>query len=66
MFRFGFRVQVPGNKALVLDPKISGPLALVAQTSLLKVGGAWIDLHTFDLKPHSYTSTLETSPHLKV
>jgi hypothetical protein len=30
--------QRRGKKALVLDPKLSGPLSLVAQTSLLKVG----------------------------
>ncbi|CAM6126841.1 unnamed protein product [Calypogeia fissa] len=30
---------VPGKKVLVLDPKISGPLALIAQPSLLKEHG---------------------------
>lgn len=30
-------LQVRGKKVLVLDPKLSGPLALVAQPSLLKV-----------------------------
>lgn len=35
--RFPLWRQVPGRKALVLDPKLSGPLALVVQTSLLKV-----------------------------
>jgi hypothetical protein len=30
-------MQRRGKKALVLDPKLSGPLSLIAQTSLLKV-----------------------------
>lgn len=29
--------QMRGKKVLVLDPQLSGPLALIAQTSLLKV-----------------------------
>lgn len=31
--------QRRGKKALVLDPKLSGPLSLIAQTSLLKEHG---------------------------
>ena len=51
MSSVGLGVQVPGNKALVLDPKISGPLALVAQTSLLKVGEHLAQPQSYAPKP---------------
>ena len=34
----------PGRKCLVLDPKISGPLALVANIGVLKEHGVTVDL----------------------
>lgn len=36
--------QVPGKKALLLDPKFSGPLGLVAEATLLKVNSLSLSL----------------------
>jgi hypothetical protein len=40
--------RVPGSKALVIDPTISGPLGLIAEMQLLKEHGVEKSLH---LKP---------------
>jgi hypothetical protein len=41
-------VQVPGGKGLVLDPKLSGPLGLIAEVSLLKEHGVEKIYHLSD------------------
>lgn len=44
----GDGVQVPGDKGLVLDPKLSGPLGLIAEVALLKDHGVEKIYHLSD------------------
>lgn len=46
--------SVRGRKALILDPQISGPLGLIAESSLLKVFCSHANANAANTQPHTH------------